>query len=526
MTSGWTGMANPMLASDGSDGGHLMDWDDGMLQDLVFAFEACDVDGNGLLDADELRAVIRVLSGVSNNGLTVETVVSLIHEVRDDYRDNPISADDAKLAKMLDKFDRRLQDGVKLAGGGVKLASGAMDIASGAGKGAVGGASMVGKSAKGALDVRKNAAAGDFMEIPRKTAAGMVEVGKGSVKGSVKGAGKRLEVGIKNPMMLGSRDSQRSQSEDEMPRSVDEVLLQENSDCLTYPMFVRLLTSGRLAKYIGDDHDDWEDHAHQMRLLAHTWNTADLDSDGSLTFDEMKSVATTLLGHMTEVEFSAFWKVLKPSQDADAVQYLDWMNGMATAAADPVFAGKMEFLKPNQLMTVLADIPVMAKEERMMMDSLGYIERIGVNVLQKKDKTRAEKGEVPSMDESYDQVLARVSKGEVHELTDWQRSNVKRMHIQMLMWAAAFGFCSAVCTAVVENIATFTMKTNGIENPDTGEPSTERQIMWFGIIVLCATLFCSIIEIACLYLVRTQASPTTGYFPGTSLTNCMWCSTH
>ena len=59
----------------------LMDWDDAMLQDLVFAFEACDVDGNGLLDAEELRAVIRVLSGVSNDDLTLDTVVSLIHEV-------------------------------------------------------------------------------------------------------------------------------------------------------------------------------------------------------------------------------------------------------------------------------------------------------------------------------------------------------------------------------------------------------------------------------------------------------------
>ena len=36
---------------------------DGMLQELMFAFDSADVDGNGLLDAEELLAMIRVLGG-------------------------------------------------------------------------------------------------------------------------------------------------------------------------------------------------------------------------------------------------------------------------------------------------------------------------------------------------------------------------------------------------------------------------------------------------------------------------------
>ena len=40
---------------------HELHWDDDMLQDLVFAFEACDLDGNGVLDASELLAVVHVL---------------------------------------------------------------------------------------------------------------------------------------------------------------------------------------------------------------------------------------------------------------------------------------------------------------------------------------------------------------------------------------------------------------------------------------------------------------------------------
>ena len=51
--------------------------------------------------------------------------------------------------------------------------------------------------------------------------------------------------------------------------------------------------------------------------------TADMDGDGILTFAELQEVGATLLGHMTEYEFTAFWELLKPEGETDdTVTYL------------------------------------------------------------------------------------------------------------------------------------------------------------------------------------------------------------
>jgi hypothetical protein len=65
----------------GSAAGQLLLFDDSMLQDLVFAFEACDIDGNGYLDAHELLAVIRVLGGAARaQTLDIEIMRRLIQQ--------------------------------------------------------------------------------------------------------------------------------------------------------------------------------------------------------------------------------------------------------------------------------------------------------------------------------------------------------------------------------------------------------------------------------------------------------------
>ena len=63
-----------------------------------------------------------------------------------------------------------------------------------------------------------------------------------------------------------------------------------------------------------------------------------MDGDGMLTLSEMREVGATLLGHMTESEFATFWELLKPAKASEVVTYLDFLNGMARAQLDPVFA--------------------------------------------------------------------------------------------------------------------------------------------------------------------------------------------
>ena len=65
-----------------------LEWDDDMLQDLVFAFEACDVDHNGTLTAEELLVVMRVLraNGAVAQQLGIAEMEQLITEERAEWQ--------------------------------------------------------------------------------------------------------------------------------------------------------------------------------------------------------------------------------------------------------------------------------------------------------------------------------------------------------------------------------------------------------------------------------------------------------
>ena len=238
--------------------------------------------------------------------------------------------------------------------------------------------------------------------------------------------------------------------------------------------------------------------------------TADLDGDGILTLFEMREVGATLLGHMTETDFLTFWELLTPAAEGGTVTYLDFLNGVAKAQIHPAFADKLEFLKPNQLMTVLVDVPVMQKEEKMMLQSLGHLDRMGVSILKHASRKDSRGDEAA--------VLARMTEGAVHLLTADQRKSVTAQHRSMILCGCWFGFCSSVCTALAENLATREWHTNGLEDPDTGEPSTQEQMNMFATVVLCAMLFFSVIEISMLYLYALKHAMRTALAAGLRLT--------
>jgi hypothetical protein len=222
-----------------------------------------------------------------------------------------------------------------------------------------------------------------------------------------------------------------------------------------------------------------------MRLMKHAWEKVDLDGNGALTQEELRKTATSLLGHMTELEFLRFWAMVQRNVAAEQVEYMDFLNGMATAAADPKFKGKFATLNPNQLLTVLIDIPVMAKEEKMMLKSLSGVERFCVNYLSRKSADRSATNEAAASGASSlrsrdEEVLARVAEGTVHMLTDTQRKEVRHEVVTLISLSALCGFLSPLACALCENVATIAFNTNGVTNPDTDELSSPAEIMWFG----------------------------------------------
>ena len=201
---------------------------------------------------------------------------------------------------------------------------------------------------------------------------------------------------------------------------------------------------------------------------------------------------------------------------AGTVSYLQFLDGMATAAAHPEFREKFATLSPNQLLTVLTDIPVMKKEEKMMMKALTGVERMCVNILAKKARKQNEAG---GRDDDEDEaVKARLAEHKYHLLTDSQRAEVNGQHIRMCLWAGFFGFMSALVSGVAENVATIVFHTNGVTNPDTDEPSAQNEIVGFAIVVGCTIGICSILEIVFLYLYSLKYAMRVATASGLKLT--------
>lgn len=261
-----------------------VEWDDEMLQDLVFAFEACDVDGSGYLGPQELLVVMRVLGGVDHNSggdvrdLDLGKMETMIAQETVEW--NQFQKDSTRAAHLM-KLNRKLV--ANAAKREAKLAAG---FASGLNRIHAGGL------VKGAAAVGKGVSAG------RKgvSAVAHTSANIGKVVASTVGHAAHVQ---SVPSMFHSSDNERTPD-----------------GLMDYPMFVHLLTSGRVNEYLGTDHDDWEDHVHQMRLMKNAWEAVDVDGNGELTREEMRQTAATLLGHMTDAEFTGFWALLLPGTPA------------------------------------------------------------------------------------------------------------------------------------------------------------------------------------------------------------------
>ena len=196
------------------DGGGL-EFDEAMLQDLVFAFQACDADGNGYLDAQELLAVIRVLAGPERaQKLSIEVMYALIRQEHAEWasRCEKASGTDTKKGSRMKTKSRKTKPDPSVSTG-VNVING------------------IKRNITVTVTVTLDDAAQD---------------------------------------MISSMDSLNSMTSQSSMGSVDSVD-SGFGEALDYPMFVSLLTSGRASQFLGEDHDDWEDHAYQLRLLKHAW---------------------------------------------------------------------------------------------------------------------------------------------------------------------------------------------------------------------------------------------------------------
>jgi hypothetical protein len=131
-------------------------------------------------------------------------------------------------------------------------------------------------------------------------------------------------------------------------------------------------------------------------LVANGTDTADVDGDNSVDFEELEMVLVAVDPHhkLTHEEMLYLWGVISrmdhTPQDEEAAtgQPLDFnmfLHGMAAVAKDPKCSGWMDVDKPNkwELMSLIIDTPVSKAEEKRIVDGLTGIEKLGINMIKR-----------------------------------------------------------------------------------------------------------------------------------------------
>ena len=133
---------------------------------------------------------------------------------------------------------------------------------------------------------------------------------------------------------------------------------------------------------------------------------------------------------------------MSTSVDYSVVSYLDFLSGMARVAA----SGLGQVDKPTFLLSAVTDVPVLSKEERLILRGMGRIDRVCMSVLTKDAKDAAQQ-----RDKASDAAIrVRLREGTVHELEFGQRQQISTLHTHMLLLAALCGFLSAAACACFE----------------------------------------------------------------------------
>ena len=116
---------------------------------------------------------------------------------------------------------------------------------------------------------------------------------------------------------------------------------------IDYAEFIYLMTSHLVDEVLPGG--DWRSGAYQMRLLRNAYDTADVDGDNQLEFEELEMVVMSLHpGHdMTHEDLEYLWSLINPT-DRPFVEFFEFVTGMVKLRTDERLDGKINLTEPNK----------------------------------------------------------------------------------------------------------------------------------------------------------------------------------
>ena len=189
-------------------------------------------------------------------------------------------------------------------------------------------------------------------------------------------------------------------------------------------------------------------------LLGRCADTADVDGDNTLDFEELEMVVVAMDPHhdLTHEDMKHLWATMKAgSPDAaegDSMNFNQFLIGMANVRKDERAKGWMDVNKPNkwELLSLLIDTPINKVEEKEILASLDSgLERMGIAMLKKQHQGAMER-------EHMRDVLNRAGRGELRKLDPGQVSRMKSLWTTAVVVSGFIGFAFTLTDCLVENL--------------------------------------------------------------------------
>lgn len=209
----------------------------------------------------------------------------------------------------------------------------------------------------------------------------------------------------------------------------------------------------------------------QVRKLRRAYDMADVDGDNELEKRELEIVMLSLdpSGTLTDDDMNHVWETL----NYETKGFLTWgafLRGMGKVHEDPRATNIMNKDSPNkfELVSLLIDIKVSAREEQELMDSLSFLEKFGMRSLKSMQK--------PMMQGDAKAVLRKASMGELHKLDTERQGAIFGAQILVACQAFLIGAITNALPGMWENYLTWDTQSDGMYDTYQSPNCFTRQV--------------------------------------------------
>jgi hypothetical protein len=153
-------------------------------------------------------------------------------------------------------------------------------------------------------------------------------------------------------MIAGNKHHPESENYDAEAAAL--AMLKEKEE-LIFAEYVFMMRSGALKEYLPGD---WQERAEDMRKLREAFDSADVDGDNQLEFEELEMCIMSMnpKADIQPSDIEKVWAVLNPG-GKEWIPYGEFVAGMVTVKRDPELRRVIPLDAPNRFMLLSLSAP-------------------------------------------------------------------------------------------------------------------------------------------------------------------------